>query len=70
MIAPALVCALALLVDRERLLGELEYIALTQGGCEGGGPGSRCTNRKPCATCVARYAIAGWQLHIDTREIF
>lgn len=62
MIPPAFIAVLALLHDRARLLEELEYIS--RPGCDGS---PACSERHPCAACVARYAIAGWQLHHQTR---
>lgn len=66
MIPPALVCALALIDERYHLRGELDYIAKSSGGC--GGREDGCDEIVPCACCVARYAIAGWSLHEETRR--
>lgn len=63
MIPVALLLALALLEDRERLIEELNYIE--RRGCDGS---PECNNVRPCPACVARYAAAGWQLHRETRK--
>lgn len=63
MIPVALLFAIVMLEERARLIEELNYIE--RRGCDGR---PECNDVRPCPACVARYAAAGWQLHIETRK--